>query len=218
LAVDGIEYEALPAGLEKVDERDWPPPPQRVPDSSGDLTISRPDRFFMGVIDEPKVRVGLEPRSYQLPAGVQFLAKSPFVIQFDARGSLDPRYHTRPVVIQVGDTLVGAAASATTRPGRTAVAPASGGDRAPEARKGAEAEDFGDPLAALLQFLEQYSEGAVEATPTRSDGMTLSEEPEVLLQAYDPTNEGSDGAPADSAARPGRVQNVVIDLTGAIRG
>ena len=69
------------------------------PEVDAYLTISRPDRFFRGMIDEPKVRIALPPETYELGDGVEILGERQ-MIYFDTRGSLDPAHHVNAVVIR----------------------------------------------------------------------------------------------------------------------
>ncbi|MFN0057171.1 MAG: prepilin-type N-terminal cleavage/methylation domain-containing protein [Planctomycetota bacterium] len=203
--VDGIEVEWIPRTYQLIDERDWPVPPTRLSGSESYLSISHPERMFLGAIDEPKVRVAIEPRSYVLPTGVHFLGLKRQVIRFDTRGSLDPLYHTRPEVIQVGDEPRAKPEVTGMAPGRTAVM----AEVKDESASRPTSDEVGDPLKALIEYYGKNAEGEIDVVSERSDG-------QLIDGAGGETNTST--TPNAGAKQPGRVQNVIIDLTGSIRG
>ncbi|MFQ5655520.1 MAG: hypothetical protein ACE5GW_12420, partial [Planctomycetota bacterium] len=208
--VDGIEREWFPDGFHLIDPDDWPPFPDVVPASDGDLTVSHQLRFFMGLIDEPKVRVALEPRSYSLPSGIELLGRER-TIRFDSRGSLDPLYHSRPVVVRVAD-LPDEEDPGEPRKGTTAVAP-----RPPPGPRGGAAGaesldpgDVGDPMRALARYVAENTErGSLDGDPQGVGGIGDG-------------SPGGAGAPlspgVEGDLERGRVQTIIVDLTGTIRG
>jgi len=215
LEVDGIEREWAPERFERIDPRDWPPLPERVPASDHDLMVSHPNRFFYGIIDEVKVRIALEPRSYELPSEVAFLDRS-LELRFDSRGSLDPVHHASPVLVRIGelgdDLPVEAISGGTSVPEPT---PEERAERLEEEREAALDGTLGDPVGALEQWLEEQR----ASQPVDGSGS----------EAGAPGSEGTAGAAgpvpgegeADAEARARgvkRVHRIVVDLTGTIRG
>lgn len=207
LEADGIDREWAPEGFERVDPRDWPPLPARVPVADGDLMISHPNRFFIGGIDEVKVRVALEPLSYVLPSEVVFVDPSRWV-RFDSRGSLDPVYHDSPVLVRVGE--LGDDAQVEEGPGGTAVGPTSLEERemlATEREEEALEDALGDPVAALSRYLEEQTRLAEEESARE-----MTEDP-------DRVRAGEGEASEEIRARGiDRLHRIIIDLTGTIRG
>ncbi|MEM7262579.1 MAG: prepilin-type N-terminal cleavage/methylation domain-containing protein [Planctomycetota bacterium] len=195
--VDGTERECIPLDFELVDPDDWPPFPPSVPWSDGRLSISHPTYMFLGVIDQPKIRMAIEPRTFDLPAGIYFL-NDPQVIRFDTRGSLDPLYHVEPVVVRLANFPRADLQPPEESDGLTGVA-----TPAPNVESMADAEDdeepeVGDPMAALAKYLEENTEGGVSSEAAGKRDATDQEA-------------GEDGD-------RGEVQSVIVDLTGTIRG
>lgn len=195
LEVDGIRHEACPVGYELIARDDWPAPPARLSGPDSYLSVSRPDRFFQGFIDEPKVRVALEPRTFVLPSGVQFLGSSQ-TIHFDARGSLDPLEHRDAVVVRItNDTGLIRANEAPSGTGLVAP-PVDAATTDPDAIPA-------NPLEALARYLEEEHERR------------------RLAEGEDAT--GSEAAPpAGPSFRAmedaGTIREILVDLTGTIRG
>ncbi len=163
IEVDGIERPWLPAGFEQIAEQDRPPPPSEVPFAGGErgeLTISRPDRIFVGAIDEPKVNVALPPRVVVVPPGIEILGEAQ-EIRFDGRGSLDSQFHVSPVVLRLAEA-VDAGPEEGTAPGpHTAVAAsvpraANAGEEGDDARN--EQREVVDMLEALSRYVEENRE------------------------------------------------------------
>lgn len=199
LEIDGMMRDWFPRNYGDIDVRDWPPFPTRVPEADGDLTISRQDRIFFGDIDEPKIRVALEPRSYELPPELRFFGlKRPMTIYFDTRGSLDPLHHRRPIVLRITDSREIEADAP--QPGLTAVVLAAGTGEEPKVDEAEEEPEIGDPLQALAQYLAENQDAA--------EGIDTEGLPEPIGQ-----DQQDDGNPKD-----GRTSVIVIDLTGTIRG
>lgn len=208
LEVNGTERPWAPEGFERVDERDWPELPTEVPAGDFELMVSHPKRFFYGGIDEVKVRIALEPQTFDLPDEVRLLGKSR-IIRFDSRGGLDPIHHSNPVVVRVGELGDDAAVEVET-PGGTAVALPTPEEEEAAAREAADAraeEILGDPMAALARYLEEQQVAAEKASkedPLEGDGSDLVGEGEADASA---TAEGMK-----------RLHQIIVDLTGTIRG
>ena len=205
LEVDGIKRPWMPVGFERIAEEDWPPLPTRLLDTDEDLWISHPSRFFLGAIDEVKIRVALEPHSYELPGTVEILGP-PQLIHFDTRGSLDPLVHELPIIISLGELK-----DADFQPDSgTEVAPPTFRALTEDRRQAREEEleiveeAFGDPLAGLSRFLE---------------GWESSEEEKKVAGPVLPTEPGLHVGDGLLDGRPiQRLHNIVIDMTGTIRG
>ncbi|MGE3165109.1 MAG: LamG-like jellyroll fold domain-containing protein [Planctomycetota bacterium] len=200
LEVDGIRHGLCPVGYERIAEEEWPAPPARISGPDSYLSVSRPDRFFMGFIDEVKVRAALEPRVFELPSGVQFLGPSQ-TIYFDARGSLDPLRHREAVVVRMTDDT--ALIRAESAAGGTVAVPAD------------PVSDDGD---------ETEGEDAIPANPLAALARYLAEERERVRQAEGAENEDEDGEPKpgrpayQEMAAPETIREILVDLTGTIRG
>ncbi len=198
IEIDGSERESIPIGFEMVDPADYPGKPKTVPRSDGHLSISNPSSMFLGIIDQPKVRMAVEPRVYHLPAGIYFLQEKS-IIRFDTRGSLDPLYHTQPVVVRVANFPRPALRpDETTSTGMTAVVTPVNPDEL-QSLADPDSTEVGDPLAALAEYLKEHAEGEVKAEGTQARDAREDE-----LQVED--------------AEGGQVQSVIVDLTGTIRG
>lgn len=215
LEVDGIARDWAPDRFEKVDPRDWPPLPERVPPSDHDLMISHPNRFFYGVVDEVKVRIALEPRSYELPYQVGFLDPSR-QLRFDSRGSLDPVHHSSPVLVRIGE-LGEDAAEPPDEGGTSVPVPTLAEQEA--ARREAEAttidEALGDPAAALARYLDaQKAESPPPEGEAADGGVDGAAPPERVTPA------AGEGEPDAEAKARGvkRIHRIIVDLTGTIRG
>lgn len=204
IEIDGVREDWYVVGYEEIMEDDWPALPREIQQTTSYLSISRPDQFFMGAIDEVKYRIGREPKSYVLPPDVQFLAPSK-TVYFDTRGSLDPLRHSSPVIISLtNDPNVyresvdaGRHSVVVTDAAGTAEVP-FGGD---ESDGDAAADQFGDPLAALAHYLyvEQQRKAEEEGLED-PDEESLTEEVQRLP------------VPASS------VRQIIVDMTGTVRG
>lgn len=206
IEIDGVNEDWYVLGYEEIFEEDWPALPDEIAQSSSFLSISRPDQFFMGAIDEVKYRVGREPKSYELGGDVMFLAPSK-TIYFDTRGSLDPLRHSRPVIVSLTDDPVVYRESVDA--GRHSVVVALPEGEAPFAGEGTEnddggtdsAEQFGDPLAALAHYLhvEQQRKAAAEGTDEMTEETSKVEAKRLPVPAS-------------------AVRQIIIDMTGTVRG
>jgi len=228
LEVDGIARKWSPEGFEKVDRRDWPPLPERVPPSEHDLMISHPNRFFYGALDEVKIRIALEPRSYQLPTEVAFLGDS-FQLRFDSRGSLDPVYHGSPLLVRIGE--LGEDAPVDPSSGGTSVAAPTPEEVAAlerEEREAAVDGTLGDPVGALSRWLEEQraSEPAAAAAPEGA-GPVPAEGEITSFGVQTPASAAGSGPPSPGEGEPDaeakargvkRIHRIIVDLTGTIRG
>ncbi len=208
IEVDGVEFDWVPQGFELAEQ--WPPLPSEVPVSDADLWISHPDRFFLGALDQLVLRVATEPNVTELPLDIELLGATS-LIHLDSRGALDPLRHNEPVVIhiaEVGDLVQLEAADGT------AVAKESFRDRMRRERQERQDRDdkiekaFGDPIADLMHHLENWE----------TDPQTLlgdDSEPDVFVPLAPGIHFGVGEIDGVSVLR---LHNVVIDLTGAIRG
>ncbi len=208
LEVDGIARGWAPDGFERVDERDWPELPTEVPAGDFELMISHPKRFFFGGLDEVKVRIALEPQTFDLPDEVVFLGDSS-IVRFDTRGGLDPIFHSNPVVVRIGE-LGEDAEVETESPTGTSVAPPSMEEA--EAAKGeSEAEEaeeiLGDPMAALTRYLDEQRLAAENST---------EDDPVLGTERALPGEGEPDAAAREKGMK--RIHQIIIDLTGTIRG
>lgn len=205
IEVDGIARNWIPVGFERIAEEDWPPLPDRLLDSNEDLWISNPTRFFLGAIDEVKVRVALEPQSYDLPGTVEILGPSQ-LIHFDTRGSLDPLIHEVPIVVtlaELGEGDLDPTATAVENPTFRSIQAQKNEDR--EETMETIEEAFGDPLSGLARFLENWQSDPDEGDEKK--GPVLPTEPGLHV------GDGVlDGRPVK------KLHNIVIDMTGTIRG
>ncbi|OUU26125.1 MAG: hypothetical protein CBC13_00860 [Planctomycetia bacterium TMED53] len=208
LEVDGVAVDWFPEGFEWIVEEDWPPFPQIIPRVDSDLYISHPARFFMGGIDQVVLRSATDPQVVELPIDIELLGP-PQLIYLSGNGSLNPLEHDLPVVIHIAE--VGDLAEVEMIDG-TAVAKESFRDQMKRKKKEREEEQakveeaFGSPIGDLMSYLEDWQseseeEGEVEdvyllpLTPGQHFGIGEVDEHKVL-----------------------RLHNVVVDLTGAIRG
>ncbi|MEE2857969.1 MAG: prepilin-type N-terminal cleavage/methylation domain-containing protein [Planctomycetota bacterium] len=207
LEVDGVEHEWVPEGFELIAQ--WPPLPSAVPHSDSELWISHPDRFFLGAIDQIVLRVATSPEIVELPVGIELLGPSTLV-HLDSRGALDPLHHNLPVVIHIAE--VGDFSEAEIADG-TAVAGEGFRQRMERERSERETRDeaieqaFGDPISDLMNHLESWNSDPSEL----EDG----EEPPVQIPLAPGIHFGLGDVDGISVLR---LHNVVVDLTGAIRG
>lgn len=209
IEIDGVEHYWIPEGFEQVDPQDWPVIPAEVPPADGDLWLSHPNRFFMGAIDQVILRAATEPQTVELPMDIELLGP-PQLVYLDGRGALDPLQHDFPVVIhvaEVGDFVESDAGDST------AVARESFRDQLTRKRREQEEqgdaieEAFGSPIGDLMSFLENWQQQDMA-----ENGETA---PEYLLPMSPGIHVGIGEVDGVSVQR---LHNVVIDLTGAIRG
>ena len=213
LEVDGIAREWRPEGFEGYDPRDWPPLPEAVEPSEAELMISHPRRMFIGGIDEVKVRVALEPMTARLPSEVAFVGNSR-LIRFDSRGALDPIFHSRPVLVRIGEWGdVEFEEEEEGEGGTVVVNPAPTPEEEEAAAReeaDAEIEDLlGDPVAAIASYLEAERLAAEE-------GLEGDEILDVDPEFATPGEGDPDAAATEQGMR--RIHQIIIDLTGTIRG
>lgn len=192
--VDGMVRSTCPDGFEGIAEAQWPPVPKVVPTPAGDLTVSRPDRIFLGAIDEPKFRVALPPKIVHLPHGVRILGRNRR-IWFDGRGSLDPEHHVHPVMIRLEEESPDGARESDSRAGHTAVAAEPQEEEPPnDGETKLDERDVAGVLEALHRYLERN------------------------LESSDRGLGGADAAPgAETSGESGGVMEIVVDLSGMIR-
>jgi hypothetical protein len=209
IEIDGVSHEWVPEGFEIVDPGDWPPLPAAVPEADGDLWISHPNRFFLGGIDQVVLRSATEPKIVELPIDIEFLGP-PLLMYIDGRGALDPLRHEIPLVVHVAE--VGDFSEVNAADG-TAVVGESFRDQVTRKRQEQQEKDqaiekaFGDPIADLMGFLADWQED--------DDLLPGQTEPEYRLPLLPGLHVGIGDVDGVSVLR---LHNVVIDLTGAIRG
>ena len=209
LEVDGVEHEWVPERYELIAKAQWPPLPSAVPHSDSELWISHPDRFFLGAIDQIVLRVATSPEVVELPVGIELLGPST-LIHLDSRGALDPLHHNLPVVIHIAE--VGDFSEAEIADG-TAVAGEGFRDRMERERRERQHRDeaieqaFGDPIADLMNHLESWNSEPSE--------LQEGEDPPVQIPLAPGIHFGLGDVDGTTVLR---LHNVVIDLTGAIRG
>lgn len=210
LEVDGIAREWAPEDFEKVDPRDWPPLPETVPAGDHELMISHPNRFFFGAIDEVKVRVALEPKSYRLPVEVGFLDPSRLV-RFDTRGSLDPIHHADAVLVRIGELGEDLVEEVGSPAGGTSVAPVEAAEEEALADE-SESEEaiLGDPVGALARYLDEQ----IRAAKSGEGG--LDGDPSLDPNRATPGEGEPDAGSRERGVK--RIHRIIIDLTGTIRG
>lgn len=197
LEVDGSAREWFVVGLQNVHPDDWPEPPTRLATTDAYLTMSRPDRFFMGALDEVKLRVAVEPRTFELPGSVQMLGASR-ALRFDARGGLDPMHHREPVVIVLESMAGRTTPPAESDTGLTAVRLAPAGEPGEAEAGPAQAEDVARPQDDLMRFIREMA--ARQAT---QDGEGV---------------EDAQAAPRRMREDSEAQRFIRVDLTGTIRG
>ncbi len=204
IEVDGISRWWCPRDYELIAEEDWPPLPAALvePDADSYLTVSRPDRIFRGFIDEPKVRVALPPRTYDLEAEIRLLGEAT-TIHFDSRGCLDPEHHNTLVTVRRADRRAdGEEAAPAGVTGTTGTATDSAPAPAPGARDSAAADErreAADVLEAMAEYLRKRNE---------------SENAEAAAASALPASAAAAGA--EAAAR-GRIEKIIVDPMGTIR-
>ncbi|MDE0959324.1 MAG: prepilin-type N-terminal cleavage/methylation domain-containing protein [Planctomycetota bacterium] len=207
LEVDGVEQAWIPEGFEMIEQ--WPPLPTAIPHSDSDLWISHPNRFFMGAIDQVVLRVATTPEIVELPIDIELLGPTT-LIYLDSRGALDPLLHNFPVVIHVAE--VGDFSEIEAADG-TAVAKEGFRDRIERERQEQAARDgeivqaFGDPISDLMKHLEGWE--------TDPDALIEEEEEKNPVPLTPGMHYGIGDVDGTSVLR---LHNIVIDMTGAIRG
>ena len=209
IEVDGVEHYWIPDGFEIVDPGDWPPLPNKVPAGDGDLWISHPNRFFLGAIDQVVLRSATEPQVVELPLDIELLGP-PILVHLDGHGALDPLRHDLPVVIyvaEIGDFVETEAADGTAVAGETFRDQISRKRREKAEQDAAIEKAFGDPIADLMHYLEDWGKD--------TDAIPGQPEPEYSLPMTPGLHIGIGDVDGVSVLR---LHNVVIDLTGAIRG
>ncbi|MDE0957698.1 MAG: prepilin-type N-terminal cleavage/methylation domain-containing protein [Planctomycetota bacterium] len=209
IEIDGVEQFWVPERFEKVVIDQWPPLPTAVPHSDSDLWISHPNRFFMGAIDQVVLRVATAPVVVEMPIDIEILGPTT-LIHLDGRGALDPLQHNRPVVIHVAE--VGDFSEIEAADG-TAVAGEGFRDRIERERQEQTSRDeeiaqaFGDPISDLMKHLEDW-----EVDP---DALTEGVEEQNPVPSTPGMHYGIGDVDGTSVLR---LHNIVIDMTGAIRG
>lgn len=208
LEVDGVAVEWYPEGFEWIVPEDWPPLPTQINRVDSDLYISHPARFFMGGLDQVVLRSATDPEVVELPDNVEILG-SPQLIYLTGNGSLNSLEHDLPVVIHIAE--VGDLAQLEQMDG-TAVAGESFRDQM--IRKKQEREDqqdqveevFGSPIGDLMSHLEDW----------QSESEDGEEVEDVYLLPLSPGLHFGIGDVDEHTVL--RLHNIVVDLTGAIRG
>jgi len=208
LEVDGVGVDWYPEGFEWIVEEDWPPFPSSIARVDSDLYISHPARFFMGGLDQIVLRSATDPEIVNLPIDVELLGP-PQLIYLTGNGSLNPLEHDLPVVIHLAE--VGDLAELEKVDG-TAVARESFRDQMQRKKKEREEEQekieeaFGSPIGDLMTYLEDWQ--------STSDDEESTED--VLLLPLTPGLHFGIGEVDEHTVL--RMHNIVVDLTGAIRG
>lgn len=209
IEIDGVEHGWVPEGFELVDAGDWPPLPTEVPAGDGDLWISHPNRFFLGAIDQVVLRSATDPQIVELPLDIELLGP-PVLVHLDGRGALNPLRHDLPIVIhvaEVGDFAEIGAADGTAVVGESFRDQISRKRREKEEQDAAIEKAFGDPIADLMMYLDDWDND--------SDVIPEDGEPAYILPMTPGLHVGIGDVDGVSVLR---LHNVVIDLTGAIRG
>ena len=208
IEVDGVEHEWYPENFEWIVEEDWPHMPSAGPPDDRELYISHPARFFLGGMDQIVLRSATDPEVVEMPLDVELLG-SPQLIYINGNGSLNPIEHDLPVVIHVAE--VGDVADLELVDG-TSVSKESFRDQMSRKKKeredqqGKVEEAFGSPIGDLMGYLEDWQS-------TSEDGEEVED---VYLLPLSPGQHFGIGEVDEHTVL--RLHNVVIDLTGAIRG
>jgi hypothetical protein len=209
IEIDGVEHYWIPDGFEMVDPQDWPITPTEVPTGDGDLWISHPNRFFLGAIDQVILRAATEPVTIELPVDIELLGP-PQLLHLDGRGALDPLKHDFPAVIhiaEVGDFVEVEATDSTAVVGESFRDQLTRKRREKEEQDAAIEEAFGSPIGDLMAFLETWQHGHEELDAVIESAIRLPMTPGIHV-----------GIGEVDGVSVLRLHNVVIDLTGAIRG
>lgn len=208
LEIDGVAVEWYPEGFEWIVPEDWPPLPAQINRVDSDLYISHPARFFMGGLDQIVLRSATDPEVVELPDNVEILG-SPQLIHLTGNGSLNSLEHDLPIVIHIAE--VGDFAQLEQIDG-TAVAGESFRDQM--IRKKQEREEqqdqveeaFGSPIGDLMSHLENW----------QSESEDGEEVEDVYFLPLSPGLHFGIGDVDEHTVL--RLHNIVVDLTGAIRG
>ena len=208
IEVDGVAVDWYPEGFEWIVPEDWPPLPDVIARVDSDLYISHPARFFMGGLDQIVLRSATDPEVVELPDNVELLG-APQMIYLSGNGSLDSLEHDLPVVIHIAE--VGDLAQLEQVDG-TSVAGESFRDQMN--RKKQERQDqqdrvedaFGSPIGDLMSHLEDWQAGSENG----------DEVEDVYLLPLSPGVHFGIGDVDEHTVL--RLHNIVVDLTGAIRG
>lgn len=152
IEIDGIERGWIPVGFEKIDPQDWPFP-NAVPFADSDLTVSHPAAMFRGAIDQPTLRIPVDPQSYEMPSGVHLHGVTR-KIYFDAQGGLEALHHSAPEEILLADVPPETRRPEAGTGARTRVVEAPG-ERGSAAGEG----EFDESWEVLEEYLDRSDPG-----------------------------------------------------------